>query len=121
MPPDRFDPALRNERALRARGYEVLAASSPEIALELAAAHPQRIDLLLTDVMMPAMSGPDLARAITMRRPETRLLFMSGFSADLIARDGKLDPDTNFLGKPFTLADLALRVRRVLDAGTVAA
>lgn len=109
------------ERALRARGYEVLAASGPEVALELAAAHPQRIDLLLTDVMMPVMSGPDLARAITTMRPETRLLFMSGFSADLIARDGKLDPETNFLGKPFTLAELALRVRRVLDGAPAAA
>jgi two-component system, cell cycle sensor histidine kinase and response regulator CckA len=116
------EPAILQltQRALRARGYEVLAASGPELALQLAAAHPSRIDLLLTDVMMPAMSGPDLARALTASRPETRLLFMSGFSADLIARDGKLDPDTNFLGKPFTLGELALRVRGALDAAPAA-
>jgi PAS domain S-box-containing protein len=109
------------QRALRARGYTVLTASSPDRALELATAHPDRIDLLLTDVMMPVMSGPDLARALSKSRPDTRLLFMSGFSADLIARDGKLDPNTNFLGKPFTLSELASRVRLVLDAATAAA
>ena len=104
------------ERALRARGYEVLAADAPDAALRIAAVHPGQIDLLLTDVMMPVMSGPDLARAVTAIRPDIRLLFMSGFSADLIALGGKLDPATNFIGKPFTLADIAIRVRGVLDS-----
>jgi len=103
------------QRALTARGYTVLAADGPEKALAISRAHPAAIDLLLTDVMMPAMSGPDLARVIAAERPNARLLFMSGFSADLIADDGLLDVDTQFLGKPFTLADLCSRVRTLLD------
>ncbi len=104
------------ERALQARGYEVLVADAPDAALRLAAVHPGRIDLLLTDVMMPVMSGPDLANAVTAIRPDIRILYMSGFSADLIALGGRLDPATNFISKPFTLAEVALQVRAVLDA-----
>jgi len=103
------------ERALRASGYRVLAAAGPAEALELTAAFAERIDLLLSDVMMPGMSGPDLARTLLATRPETRLLFMSGFSADLIAQEGRLPTETNVLAKPFTLAELTGRVRSVLD------
>ena len=103
------------QRALTARGYTVLAADGPEQALAISREHPATIDLLLTDVMMTSMSGPDLARAIAAERPIARLLFMSGFSADLIASDGLLDLDTQFLGKPFTLAELCSRVRTLLD------
>jgi two-component system cell cycle sensor histidine kinase/response regulator CckA len=102
-------------RALRAKGYLVLSALGPVEALHLAHQHPAQIDLLLTDVMMPVMTGPDLARAIAEFRPETRLLFMSGFSADLIARHGRLDAETAFLAKPFALHELVSRVRAVLD------
>ena len=103
------------QRALTARGYTVLAADGPEKALAISRAHPAAIDLLLTDVMMPVMSGPDLARVIAPERPNVRLLFMSGFSADLLANDGLLDVDTQFLAKPFTLAELCSRVRTALD------
>lgn len=102
-------------RALRARGYSVLAAAGPEEALRLAREHPSTIDLLLTDVMMPVMTGPDLARAIQAIRGPIRLLFMSGYSADLIAKQGNIGMETAFLGKPFTLAELTTRVRALLD------
>lgn len=102
-------------RALRAQGYEVLAAGGAEAALAAARAHGGRLDLLVTDVMMPGMSGPDLARALVADRPQLRVVYMSGFSADLVARHGRLDPGTEFLAKPFTLGELATRVRRVLD------
>ncbi len=112
---DQTEILMLTQRALTARGYTVLAADGPEKALAISRAHPAAIDLLLTDVMMPAMSGPDLARVIAAERPIARLLFMSGFSADLIASDGLLDVDTQFLGKPFTLAELCSRVRTSLD------
>jgi two-component system cell cycle sensor histidine kinase/response regulator CckA len=108
-------------RALRARGYVVLTAETPEAALAIADAHAERIDLLLADVLMPQMSGPDLARAILARRPGTRALFMSGYSADLVSRDWKLDAETNFLGKPFTLAELTQKVRLAIDPSRTAA
>ncbi len=112
---DQIEILALTQRALAARGYTVLAADGPEKALEISRAHAAPIDLLLTDVMMPVMSGPELARVIAAERPVARLLFMSGFSADLIASDGLLDVGTQFLGKPFTLAELCSRVRASLD------
>jgi PAS domain S-box-containing protein len=112
---DQPDILMLTQRALMKRGYTVLAADGPEKALAISREHPAAIDLLLTDVMMPTMSGPDLARVIAAERPIPRLLFMSGFSADLLASDGLLDVDTQFLGKPFTLAELFSRVRASLD------
>ncbi len=102
-------------RALRAHGYTVLAANGPEEALRILESHQSPIALMLTDVMMPVMSGPDLARAVPAARHGMRVMFMSGFSADLIAKHGRLDPDTDFIGKPFTLGELTTRVREVLD------
>jgi len=107
-------------RALETQGYRVLAADGPTAALELLAAHPAPIDLLLTDVMMPVMSGPDLARAVRAQRREIRVLFMSGYSADLIARHDRGDDDTTLLSKPFTLAELADKVREALDRRSAA-
>lgn len=78
--------------------------------------HPGQIDLLLTDVMMPMMTGPDLARSVIAIRPDIRVIFMSGYSADHIAPGGRLDPETTFIGKPFTREEIAARVRGVLDA-----
>jgi len=107
-------------RALETQGYRVLAAEGPTAALELLTSHPATIDLLLTDVMMPVMSGPDLARLVRAERPDIRVLFMSGYSADLVARHGRADGDATLLSKPFTLAELSAKVREALEARSAA-
>jgi PAS domain S-box-containing protein len=96
-------------------GYEVLVVRNAEEALALSDKHRGRIDLLLTDVVMPGLSGPELAERLTARRPETRVVFMSGYPAGD-------DPSTGFelngrvyLQKPFALAELAEKIRTALD------
>lgn len=108
------------QRALAAKGYDVLTAPGPMEALDLSQAHPRRIDLLLTDVMMPGMSGPDLARTLSATRPDMRIIFMSGFSADLLTETMRMEAKAGFLPKPFTIAKLTGLVRDVLDGKTVA-
>ncbi len=108
-------------RALRLQGYTVLDAAGPEEALRIAREYGDTIDLLLSDVMMPSMNGPELARDIAAIRPELRTLFMSGYSADLIARHGVLGDDSAFIPKPFTLNALAAKVRAILDSASVPA
>ncbi len=100
---------------LEGLGYSVLAAAAPADALRLATAHPGPIHLLITDVILPELSGRDLARQLAERRPETRPLFMSGYTADVIANRGVLEPGVAFLAKPFTRDELACKVREVLD------
>jgi signal transduction histidine kinase/ActR/RegA family two-component response regulator len=97
-------------------GYTVLVAKDPDEALRLAAAHPGEIHLLIADVIMPGMSGRDVAQRLSERRPAIRLLFISGFTADVIAQRGILDGGLNFLPKPFTRDQLARKVREVLAA-----
>lgn len=97
------------------QGYTVLAARSPAEALRMAEEHSARIDLLLTDVVMPEMNGRDLAREILSIHPTIRCLYMSGYSSEVIAHRGMLGAGLNFIAKPFTLHDLALKVRGVLD------
>ena len=72
--------------------------------------------LLLTDVVMPGMSGKEVASALTAQDPSLRVLFMSGYAEDMIAHRGVLETGINFLGKPFTTAELLDQVRRALDA-----
>ncbi len=103
------------ERFLDDLGYAVLAAAAPEEALELASKHDGRIDLLITDVVMPGMSGRALAEQLEKRRPGLKCLFMSGYTADVIAHRGVLDAGTDFLAKPFTRDELARKVREILD------
>lgn len=95
-------------------GYRVLAATSPAQALDLAAAHPGTIDLLFTDVIMPGMDGSELHRRLLALRPGLRCLFTSGYTADIIARQGKVDAGLNFLQKPFKLDALAAAVEQAL-------
>jgi signal transduction histidine kinase len=102
--------------ALTRAGFRVLAARDGEEALVRAAAHPGRIDLLLSDVVMPGLSGPELARRFRQARSEARVLFMSGYASDVIAEDGALPSDAELLSKPFTPDELVARVRAVLDA-----
>ena len=103
-------------RILRGLGYTVLAANAPEAALRLAEEHPGEIHLLLTDIIMPGMNGRQLAEQLTARRPRLKCLFMSGFTADVIARQGILDEDVHFIQKPFSAADLAAKIRKTLEA-----
>jgi DNA-binding NtrC family response regulator len=99
---------------LELQGYVVLTAAGPERALALSAAHPGRIDLLLTDVLMPGMNGRSLANAIRAQRPGIEWLFMSGFPTDVTAGTGMLVDAARFIGKPFTVAALNAKVRDVL-------
>ena len=98
-------------------GYVVLPAGNPDEALRLAAAHPGPIHLLLTDMVMPGMSGRDLARRLEATRPGLRHLFMSGYTALSPSPQGQEEDGANFLQKPFSTRDLALKVREVLDRG----
>ncbi|MDO8833983.1 MAG: ATP-binding protein, partial [Vicinamibacterales bacterium] len=100
---------------LERQGYAVLAASSPGESLRLAEAHAGRIDLLITDVVMPEMNGRDLARNLLALYPNLKRLFMSGYTADVIAHHGVLDPGVHFIQKPFSTKDLAAKTRDVLD------
>ena len=101
---------------LERHGYRVLAARGPEQAIELAAGHDGPIDLLITDVVMPGGSGPDLAHRIRELKPDLKVLFVSGYTENTIVHRGVLDPGVSFLAKPFSPEELAARVRRELDA-----
>jgi CheY-like chemotaxis protein len=100
--------------ALTRAGFRVLAARDGEEAMVRAAAHSGRIDLLLTDVVMPGLSGPELARRFRQARAESRVLFMSGYAADVIAEEGALAGDADLLSKPFTPDELVARVHDAL-------
>jgi signal transduction histidine kinase/DNA-binding response OmpR family regulator len=103
------------EAFLRQRGYSVFSAASGEDALSMVAAAEQHIDLLLTDLVMPKMSGKELADRLPEELPDMKVLFMSGYSDEVLERHNLLRADVNFLQKPFSNADLARLVRRVLD------
>ena len=99
---------------LEMQGYAVLAASAPGEAIRLAEVHSGEIHLLMTDVIMPEMNGRDLARNLQSLYPKIRRLFMSGYTANVIAHHGILDPGVNFIQKPFSIKDLAAKVRKAL-------
>ncbi len=103
-------------RVLSQHGYTILAAATPQDALALAAEHFGPIHLLITDVVMPGMNGKALFERLHASRADLRCLFMSGYTADVIAHHGVLDEGVEFLQKPFTLQTIAHRVRKVLDA-----
>jgi PAS domain S-box-containing protein len=96
-------------------GYTLLEAAMPRDALLVAQRHVGRIDLLLTDVVMPQMSGRALAEAVVSERPEMKVLFMSGYTDDAIIRHGVLEPGISFIEKPFAPRALAAKIREVLD------
>jgi two-component system, cell cycle sensor histidine kinase and response regulator CckA len=102
---------------LEKRGYKVLTAQTPAKALARIVDHPQAIDLLITDVIMPGMNGQELAQKIRAIRPEIKVLFVSGYTADIISQHGVLNPDVHFLEKPFSSSDLGKKVREVIDLG----
>jgi two-component system, cell cycle sensor histidine kinase and response regulator CckA len=116
------DAAVRTfvARSLRGLGYTVVEASGPEEALSLASAYGYHMDLLLTDVVMPKMSGKELAHRLHASVPHIPVLYVSGYAEDTIAHKGELDA-VAFLSKPFSVGALAAKVRAVLDSGRPAA
>jgi PAS domain S-box-containing protein len=103
-------------RILREAGYTLLTAASPENALLTCKTQQGKIHLLVTDVVMPQMSGRLLAERLALERPGIKVLYMSGYTDDAIVHHGTLAPGTNFIGKPFSAADLTRKVREVLDS-----
>jgi two-component system cell cycle sensor histidine kinase/response regulator CckA len=116
------DPSVRGlvQEALRLSGYEVLVARHGIEALLTGAKHPGTIHLLLTDVAMPQMSGPEVAEKLTVVRPEIKILYMSGYPDHPVFEQGGIKRDTAFLQKPFTPNLLTQKVREVLDGKKVA-
>ncbi len=100
---------------LEHQGYTVMTASTPGAAINLARTHSGKIDLLMTDVVMPEMNGGDLARELLSFYPNLKRLFMSGYTANVIAHQGVLEEGVHFIQKPFRNQDLAFKVRDILD------
>jgi two-component system cell cycle sensor histidine kinase/response regulator CckA len=111
------EPAILKLTAtmLECQGYTVLTASTPGEAARLATEHRGEIQLLMTDVVMPEMCGLDLSKKLMSIRPGIRLLFISGYTADVIAHHGVLEDGVHFIQKPYSMEDLAAKVREVLD------
>lgn len=99
---------------LKKQGYQVFAASTPDEAVDIANSHSDKIDLLITDVVMPEMNGRDLAKKILSIYPDIKCLFMSGYTANVIAHHGVLDTGVNFIQKPFSKNELSEKVRESL-------
>jgi two-component system, cell cycle sensor histidine kinase and response regulator CckA len=100
---------------LEMNGYTVLQAGDGPSALELLRRHRGTIELLVTDVVMPGMSGPEVAQAVTSMRPGTQVLYTSGYTDSAIGHHGVLEPEVAFLQKPFSADDLTRKVRGLLD------
>ena len=103
-------------RVLEDLGYIALAARDGADAVRIEEAHTGAIDLLLSDVIMPGLNGPDLAQRLLSRRPSLKVLYVSGFTSHLATRLGTIGGRAGFLQKPFTPDRLAAKVREVLDA-----
>jgi two-component system cell cycle sensor histidine kinase/response regulator CckA len=101
-------------RALRMRGYNVLEASGGEEALEIVKSEGDKIDLVITDVVMPNMDGPTMVKHIKELKPELRVIFMSGYAEEAFRRSDQTSENIHFLPKPFGLKQLAAKVKEVL-------
>jgi len=113
------DPQLRNMafKILERHGYTVLVAEGGQPAIQIAETYGEKIDLVVTDVVMPEMSGKEAAERIKTLRPDIKVLFMSGYTDNAIVHHGILDRDIAFLQKPFTPNGLARKVKEVLTGG----
>lgn len=105
-------------RILERLGYVVIPASTPSEAIAAAEAHSGQIDLMLTDVVMPDMNGRDLARRLEKAQPDMHRLYMSGYTANVIAHHGVLDPDVHFIQKPFSMMEIGRKIHEVLNHKT---
>lgn len=101
---------------LRRQGYQVLTASNGLEALQVLEAHGAPVDVLVTDIVMPGMDGRELHRRVASRWPGVRVLYVSGYTADVLSTHGVVPDDVHFLTKPFTAAEFTRRVREALDA-----
>lgn len=101
-------------KMLEQKGYHILGTLSPLDALQIIDEYKGGIDLLLTDVIMPEMTGRDLQQKVSERYPEMKCIFMSGYTANIIAEQGVLDSEVNFIQKPFSRADFLLSVQKIL-------
>jgi hypothetical protein len=113
------DEMVRNlvRETLEREGYKVIGAADPVEAQRIADAHRGKIQLLITDVVMPRLSGKELAKALVERRPAMKVLYMSGYTDSAIVNSGILQKEVAFLQKPFTPAALTSKVRDVLENG----
>jgi DNA-binding response OmpR family regulator len=111
------EPMVRQltRRSLEELGYAVLEAESGDAALALIEQASPTVDLILSDVVMPGLSAKAMAATVARSYPALPLLFMSGYPGDDVVRRGLLSPDAPFLQKPFSLEDLSVRVRSLLD------
>ena len=105
--------------ALTSSGYKVLETDGAKNAVATCAKHDGPIHLLLTDVVMPQMSGPRVAEQIVALRPDIKVLYMSGYTGDAVVRHGVLSQDMPFIQKPFTPATLRKKIREVLGGEQV--
>jgi PAS domain S-box-containing protein len=113
---DEKDYLMSCKIVLEKLGYTVFSAETPEQAITLSKEHPGDIDLLITDVIMPKMNGKELLEKIHKIRPGLKCLYMSGYTANVIAHHGVLDEGVNFLQKPFSVKTIAEKVREVIDS-----
>jgi CheY-like chemotaxis protein len=102
-------------RVLTEAGYSVLAARDGLVALEIAASHAGPLDLLFTDVVMPGMSGRELAERLRAQRPELPVLYASGYNEEMVAQRAALDPRIEYLAKPYSATELLDRIKTLLD------
>lgn len=100
---------------LNSLGYKVLIAVNPNEAIKIAETHTEKIDLLMTDVVMPEMNGKELARRLCEMRPGLKCLYMSGYNAEIVAEQGIIDKGVNFIQKPFDIGDIAVKLREVIS------
>ena len=101
---------------LESRGYTVIDTNGSAEAIEYCESHQDHIDLVLSDMVMPGMSGPETVEHIQQHRPTAKVLFMSGYSDHAVFRDRSAQAQVNFIQKPFMPQDLALKLRQVLDS-----
>jgi two-component system, cell cycle sensor histidine kinase and response regulator CckA len=97
-------------------GYHVLSAANGKEAIEVAKTYPEKIHLLITDVIMPEISGPELAGELCAARPDLKVIYISGYTDDSLAPEGVLQPGTVLVNKPFSVRVLSAKMREVLDS-----
>ena len=114
------DPVRKfGARALRNKGYKVIEAESGEAALEAIRDASEKIDLLITDVVMPRLDGPGLVREVREIRSDIKVIFISGYAEDAFRQRLDSDSDIDFLPKPFSLKQLATKVKDVIGGGSM--